>query len=117
MVDPNKTKSTLAATALKTIQSLYRIERKIKNLSSEEKKAIRQEQSAPILKELKSWLDTNVIVVPPKSTLGKANGHEPYAYLLTVFSKLPAAKTLEDIEALLPFNLKPGAGSAAFGRN
>ena len=181
-VDPNKTKSTLAATALKTIQSLYRIERKIKNLSSEEKKAIRQEQSAPILKELKTWLDTHVIVVPPKSILGKAmkymlkqweklivyindgrlnidnnlcenavrpfvmgrkswlfatsvaganasanlyslvetakaNGHEPYAYLLTVFTKLPAAKTLEDIEALLPFNLKPGAGNAAFDRN
>ena len=181
-VDPNKKNSTLAATALKSIQSLYRIERKIKNLSSEEKKAIRQEQSAPILKELKYWLDTHVIVVPPKSTLGKAmkymlkqweklivyiedgrvhidnnlcenavrpfvmgrkswlfaisvaganasanlyslvetakaNGHEPYAYLLTVFTKLPAAKTLEDIEALLPCNLKPVAGNAAFGRN
>ena len=33
------------------------------------------------------------------------------------FTKLPAAKTLEDIEALLPFNLKPGAGNAAFDRN
>ena len=42
----------------------------------------------------------------------KANGHERYAYLLTVFTKLPAAKTLEDIEALLPFNLKTGAGNA-----
>ena len=82
-VDPNKTKSTLAATALKTIQSLYRIERKIKNLSSEEKKAIRQEQSAPILKELKTWLDTHVIVVPPKSILGKA-----MKYMLKQWEKL-----------------------------
>ena len=45
----------------------------------------------------------------------KANGHEPYAYLLTVFTKLPVAKTLEDIQALLPFNLKPGDGNVAFG--
>jgi len=113
------------------------------------------------LEKLKTWLDANILVVPPKSTLGKAmkyllkqyavrpfvmgrkswlfaasvaganasanlyslvetakaNGHEPYAYLLTVFTKLPAAKTLEDIEALLPFNLKPGTENAAFDRN
>ena len=181
-VDPDKKKSSLAATALKMIQSLYRIERHIKNLSSESKKAIRQEQSKPLLEELKAWLDRHVDVVPPKSALGKAmkymleqwrklivyiedgrlnidnnlcenavrpfvmgrkswlfatsvaganasanlyslvetakaNGHEPYAYLLTVFTKLPAAKTLEDIEALLPFNLKPGAGNVAPGYN
>jgi len=36
----------------------------------------------------------------------KANGHEPYEYLLTIFTQLPAAKKLEDVEALLPFNLK-----------
>ena len=32
----------------------------------------------------------------------KANGVEPYGYLRTVFTELPNAKTLEDIEALLP---------------
>ena len=47
----------------------------------------------------------------------RANRHEPYAYLLTVFTRLPAAKTLEDIEALLPFNLKPGAGNIAFSHS
>ena len=33
----------------------------------------------------------------------KANGHEPYAYLRRVFTELPAAICLADIEALLPF--------------
>ena len=72
----------------------------------------------------KSWLfATSVAGANASANLyslvgtAKANGHEPYAYLLTVFTKLPAAKTLEDIEALLPFNLKPDAGNAAFGRN
>ena len=35
----------------------------------------------------------------------KANGLEPYSYLRYVFEKLPLAKTLEDYEALLPWNL------------
>ena len=43
----------------------------------------------------------------------KANGHEPYAYIKQVLTELPAAKTLEDIERLLPFNLKPAVINAA----
>ena len=39
----------------------------------------------------------------------KANGLEPYAYLRRVFTELPQAKTLEDIEALLPWNIAPTA--------
>jgi transposase len=35
----------------------------------------------------------------------KANGLEPYAYLKHVFTLLPQANTLEDIEALLPWNV------------
>ena len=35
----------------------------------------------------------------------KANDLEPYSYLRHVFEKLPTAKTLEDIEALLPWRL------------
>jgi len=35
----------------------------------------------------------------------KANGLEPYAYLRYIFTKLPLAKTIEDYEALLPWNL------------
>ena len=32
----------------------------------------------------------------------KANGIEPYAYLRTVFTELPQATSVEEIEALLP---------------
>jgi len=35
----------------------------------------------------------------------KANKIEPYAYLRHIFEKLPAAETLADYEALLPWNL------------
>ena len=35
----------------------------------------------------------------------KAAGQEPYAYLRHIFEKLPQAKTLADIEALLPWNI------------
>ena len=42
----------------------------------------------------------------------KANGLAPYAYLRYIFSKLPLAKTLEDYEALLPWNLSQKAITA-----
>ena len=35
----------------------------------------------------------------------KANGVEPYTWLRRVMRELPAAKTVEDVEALLPWNL------------
>lgn len=71
-VDPSKQKSTLAAMALKQIQALYRIEREIKCLTSDEIKQARQARLVPVLNELRTWLDTHIIVVPPRSTLGKA---------------------------------------------
>jgi transposase len=36
----------------------------------------------------------------------RANGVEPFEYLSELFEQLPAATTLEAIEALLPWNLK-----------
>lgn len=36
----------------------------------------------------------------------KANGLEPYVWLRRVMRDLPAAKTVEDVEALLPWNLR-----------
>jgi transposase len=35
----------------------------------------------------------------------KANGLEPYCYFRYIFEKLPVAETIEDLEALLPWNL------------
>lgn len=40
----------------------------------------------------------------------KLNGLEPYAYLKQVFTKLPNAETLEDVDTLLPWNFKDGVG-------
>jgi len=37
----------------------------------------------------------------------KANGLEPYAYLRYLFAELPKAKTVDEIEALLPGNVNP----------
>lgn len=37
----------------------------------------------------------------------KANGLEPYAYLRHVFTHLPRANTVEDVEALLAWNIDP----------
>jgi transposase len=41
----------------------------------------------------------------------KANGREPFAYLRHVFTELPKATTLADIEALLPWNFQASATS------
>jgi hypothetical protein len=34
----------------------------------------------------------------------RANGLEPYAYLRHLFAELPKARTVENFEALLPWN-------------
>jgi len=38
----------------------------------------------------------------------KANGIEPHAYLTQLFTRVPAAASVEDFEALLPWNLSAG---------
>jgi transposase len=40
----------------------------------------------------------------------KANGIEPYAYLRRVFTDLPNAQSVEQIETLLPWNVKGVVG-------
>jgi hypothetical protein len=37
----------------------------------------------------------------------RANGVEPFEYLSELFERLPAAATLEAIEELVPWNVKP----------
>lgn len=43
----------------------------------------------------------------------KLHGHEPYAYLKHIFKELPLAASLEDYEAMLPWNLNPDTLKAA----
>lgn len=69
--------------ALSWFQKIYCIERKIKNKSPEERYAIRQSETKPLLKAFKTWLETSVTQVPPKSKLGMA-----ISYSLNQWSKL-----------------------------
>jgi len=39
----------------------------------------------------------------------KANGVEPHAYLTFLFERLPHLKTVEDYEAVLPWNIRPAS--------
>ncbi len=43
----------------------------------------------------------------PQAPTAKANGHEPHSYIHHVLTHLPAAHSLDEVEALLPFNVQP----------
>ena len=65
----------------------------------------------------KNWLFSNSVAGAEVSAnlyslieTAKANGLEPYHYLKRVFTDLPAANTLEQVEALLPWNVKSEMG-------
>ena len=66
-----------ASYALDQIQKLYAIERKCREqyLSFEEIKAVRQEQSVPVLTSLGKWMKYQYMEVTPKSSIGKALGY------------------------------------------
>ncbi len=65
------------------IRKLYQIERLTKEDTPRERKTIREEQSAPILDKIKTWLDQKAGKVLPKSPLGKA-----VAYTLSLWPQL-----------------------------
>jgi hypothetical protein len=61
----------------------------------------------------KAWLFSDTVAGAKASAViyslietAKANGLEPYHWLRQVLRELPAAKTVEAIEALLPWNVK-----------
>lgn len=58
--------------ALKVFQEVYEIERQIKNLSTEERKKIRQESILLKLNEFHAWMTEQYRQVTPKSPIGKA---------------------------------------------
>ncbi len=166
-----KAKTSKADQALSYINTLYRIEREIKQLTDNEKLTVRQQRTIPVLNKLKAWLDKHRAKIAKDSLTGKAMTYlynqwekliaycsdgqlsisniqaenairpfaigrkawlfsdtpaganasavhyslietaklhklEPYDYLNTIFKALPYAKSVEDIEALLPWNYK-----------
>jgi len=54
------------------IGKLYQIERKVRGEAPEQRHALRQEQSRPVLDKIKAWLDDKAPKVLPKGLLGKA---------------------------------------------
>ncbi len=65
-------KESRARQALSQIQALYRIERDLKDVSVEQRHAMRQKHSKPLVEKLREWLDTSIDTVPPQSLTGKA---------------------------------------------
>jgi hypothetical protein len=65
------------------IRKLYRIETALKVKPVQETHEARQQQSLPLLEQLKDWLDKSALQVPPKSAIGKA-----IAYSLRQWPKL-----------------------------
>jgi transposase len=161
--------ASAAHEAVRRIDTLYLIERQIKDLSDEERTRIRQEEAVPQLASLLEWATKMQHETMPSGKLGEALGYlitqwpklvryvedarlaidtnlaenairpfalgrrnwlfadtvkgakasaalysivstaranslEPYAYLRRLFAELPKAKTVDDLEALLPFS-------------
>jgi transposase len=62
----------LAATALHTIQELYRIEKGIRGRSPEERWRTRQARASPLLESFHHWLETTLGQVSRKSAMAEA---------------------------------------------
>lgn len=75
LLPKDKQKSGKGMIAINTIQKLYRIEKQAKHLDAVERKALRQQQSAPILAGFKEWLEKSEAQGLPKSKMGTAIGY------------------------------------------
>jgi transposase len=62
----------IASEALKRIAELYAIESEIRGRSVDERRALRQEESRPILDELEPWLRTKLGLISQKTKLAEA---------------------------------------------
>ena len=77
-------KNTAAAHQIVSlIAKLYQIEREAKEKTAEQRQSLRQEKAAPLINQIKHWLDNKADKVLPKSLLGIA-----VRYALTLWPKL-----------------------------
>jgi len=72
-----------AEEGLLLIKKLYKVEEKCKELAIAKRYEIRQEESKPLLKAFREWLDEHKGTVPPQSMIGKAMlyAHNEWSYL------------------------------------
>ncbi|MBQ0831852.1 MAG: transposase [Marinobacter sp.] len=54
------------------IRSLYAVEQKVKVMTAEERRALRDNQSRPLIEKLETWLTKSLNQVQPKTAIGKA---------------------------------------------
>jgi len=64
--------SPIAGEALRRIAEVYQIEEDVRGHSADERLAIRQAKTKPILEQMKSWLEARLIEVSGKSKLAEA---------------------------------------------
>ena len=99
-------KVTKADVALSKIAKLYLIERKIINLSAEQKYEQRQQKSIPILQDLKAWMDKNQGKSPKDSLISTAfvymNNQWPKLIRYCEDGNLPISNILAE-NAIRPF--------------
>jgi transposase len=62
----------IASEALERIAGLYAIEKEIRGRSAEERRAVRQDRSRPILDDLEPWLRAKLALISQKTKLAKA---------------------------------------------
>jgi transposase len=67
-----KTKSTLSREALEKIASLYKIENAICGQAPERRLAVRVEHTAPLMADLRGWLETTLGRISGRSDMAKA---------------------------------------------
>jgi transposase len=62
----------IAAEALERIAGLYAVENDIRGRSAEERRAVRQERSRPIIDDLEAWLRAKLALISQKSKLAES---------------------------------------------
>jgi transposase len=70
--DAKETDGRRAGQMLEMVRQLYAVEEQAKGLDPEARRALRAEQSRPILAMIKAWLDTEKELVLPRSPMGAA---------------------------------------------
>lgn len=68
----NSGPAPIAAEALTRIAALYRIEAEIRSRSAEERRAVRQERSRPLIEDLEPWLRSKLQLISQKTKLAAA---------------------------------------------
>ena len=106
-----KGKTGKADWALNQIRKLYAVEKQAKALEPEARHALREQKSRPLIDQLRTWLDTSLAQVLPKSALGKA--------LLYLDNQWPRLTRFLD-DGLIPLDNNPAENAIrpfVIGRN